>query len=319
MAKSVKKLHEERSILYNASIENHKRYIDKNSGLFKSEFVEHRDCPVCSNDDCITIFTKEGGTYVKCKNCSMIYTNPAFTDSALNDYYSINHDLQSTIVENDQEFYLSLYNKGLKSIESTNTSKDKILDIGCSSGVFLDLAKQNGWLTYGIELNSKEAAYASKKKHIVHTQLLENISFDTKFDAITMWDVFEHLKDGEYYLNLMKNLLNKDAVIFLQIPSSDSLAAKILREKCNVFDGLEHVNLYGVKTIDMLTQKCGLEIIGIQTVISEIGVINNYLNYEDPYLGNTDNRENIPNIIDEKRVHENLQGYKLQIVLGVKK
>ncbi len=83
-----------------------------------------------------------------------------------------------------------------------------------------------------------------------------------------------------------------------------------------MFDGLEHVNLYGLETITKLANKCGLKVLSTKTVISEVGVINNYLNYEDPYLGNTQNKENIPNVITEEEVLETLQGYKIQIVLG---
>lgn len=146
--------------------------------------------------------------------------------------------------------------------------------------------------------------------------LLEKIDFDIKFDVITMWDVFEHIIDGEFYLNYMKTLLSDNGVIFLQIPSSDSLAAKILQKHCNMYDGLEHVNLYGVETIKKLADKCNLEIMSLKTVI---GVINNFLNYENPYLGNTTNKDFIPNLIDEKKIHETLQGYKLQVILGEKK
>ena len=316
MSKTVKELHEERSVLYNVSIDNHKNYIDKETNLFKDEFVEHRVCPVCNCDDTIKIFTKEGGTYVKCKNCEMVYINPVFTDEALTDYYTNNHDLQAKIVQNDMEFYISIYQQGIDAVEKQNFCSRNLLDVGCSSGVFLDLAKKNDWITHGVELNTKEAEYAASKQHEVYTELLENITFNKKFDLITMWDVFEHLKDGEFYLKHMKSLLNKKGVVFLQIPSSDSLATKILREKCNMFDGLEHVNLYGLETITKLANKCGLKVLSTKTVISEVGVINNYLNYEDPYLGNTQNKENIPNVITEEEVLETLQGYKIQIVLG---
>lgn len=318
MEKSVKEIHKDRIKLYNSSIENHKKYIDPSTGLFAVEHVENRACPVCSSDKSETIFSKEGGTYVICSKCRMVYINPVFTDAALTDYYQNNHAVQSEIVENDQDFYVSLYSKGLDSIEKNIKNRSAILDIGCSSGVFLDLALKRGWKTNGVELNEKEAEYASKKQHTIHNKLLQDVVFDVKFDAITMWDVFEHIKDGAYYLNYMKNLLSDGGVIFLQVPSSDSLAAKMLREKCNMFDGLEHVNLYGVKSLELLCERCGLKILGLTTVIPEIGVMNNYLNYDDPYLGGTDNKTNIPNVIDDKKLLDNLQGYKIQAVIGVK-
>ncbi len=317
MEQTVKDLHQQRSKLWDASIANHKRYLNSKTGLFDSKWTENRPCPVCKEDNCIAIFGKEGGVYVKCLTCEMVYINPVFTDSAITHYYQSNHSVQSEIVENSDAFYVNLYNQGLDSIEKISP-KGTILDIGCSSGVFLDVAKKRAWQTHGVELNENEFEFAKKKGHHVHNALLETIDLKTTFDAITMWDVFEHIKDGEFYLKMMSKLLNKDGVIFLQIPSSDSLAAKILQEKCNMFDGLEHVNIYGVKTITQLAEKCGLTVLHIQSVISEIGVINNYLDYENPYLGNTTNKTYIPNLIDEKTLHEKLLGYKLQVVLGAK-
>lgn len=319
MDKTVKEIHNERSKMWNASIANHKKYLNQKTGMFEEEFVETRPCPVCKSSNELEIFCKEGGRYVKCQDCNMIYLNPVFNDMSLKDYYENNHIEQSKIVENDvDDFYLNLYSSGLNDIQNSFPNIKNILDIGCSSGSFLDLAREKGLLTYGVELNQAEYELAVNKGHVVYNELFEKIIFNESFDAITMWDVFEHIKDGESCLKSMKKRLSPHGVIFLQIPSSDALAAKILRERCNMYDGLEHVNLYGVETIQMLANECDLEVINLKTVISEIGVINNYLNYEDPYGGSTLNKDYIPSLIDEKRIHESLQGYKLQVVLGHK-
>lgn len=315
MEPSVRDLHQERVKLWDAGIANHAKYINKKTNLFEKKWVQHRNCPVCKQDNYVKMFEKEGGEYVKCLECSMVYSNPIFTSDALTDYYKNNHASQAELVQSDNTFYVNLYNKGLDSIEKI-TKVDSILDIGCSSGIFLDTAQKRNYETNGIELNKKEFELTKEKGHIAYNDLLQNLSFDKKFDAITMWDVFEHIGDGEANLNDMKNVLSADGVIFLQIPSADSLAAKILQEKCNMFDGLEHVNLYGVDTITKLAEKCGLKVLHLESVISEIGVINNFLNYEHPYFGTTTNKKFIPNLINEETLHEKLLGYKLQIVLG---
>ena len=317
MSQTVKELHKKRKIMWDKSIENHTKYIDSNTGMFFGKYTKNRVCPVCESKDELEIFIKEGGRYVKCQECSMVYLNPVFQDYAIKEYYENNHTIQAEVVESDTDkFYTNIYNNGLSDINKCASNHDNILDIGCSSGLFLDLAKTKGFKTYGVELNQAECLLAKDRGHVVHNNLLENINFDSRFSAVTLWDVFEHMIDGEFYLNQIKRVLLDDGIIFMQIPSSDALAAKILREHCNMFDGLEHVNLYNVKTINMLAKKCGLKVLNIKTVISEIGVINNYFQYEDPYFGNTKNKGDIPNLIDENKIHESLQGYKLQVILG---
>ncbi|MFY9143273.1 class I SAM-dependent methyltransferase [Sulfuricurvum sp.] len=314
-ARVPKEIHQERLKMHLANVADRQKYFDPETMEFFDTLVEERECPVCHKNHEQFIFFKDGGRYVKCRECAMIYLNPVFKNEHLENHYRNNHDCQSEIVTNDSEFYTALYTKGLRAIEAV-TSKGNILDIGCSSGNFLDCAVQSNWKTFGVELNEKESAYAVQKGHTVYNQLLESVNFTEKMDAVSLWDVFEHLKDGRSYLEQIKALLSDTGVIFLQIPSADSLAAKMLREKCQMFDGIEHVNLYSYKAIEKLAHECGLEIMSCETVISEIGVMNNYLNYDDPYLGETTNLLSVAGLIDEKALHDARMGYKMQLVLG---
>lgn len=92
---------------------------------------------------------------------------------------------------------------------------------------FLDLSKQQNRHLWSDLI--KQNLSLLKKGHKVFNELLENISFDAKFDAITMWDVLNILLMVNFNLNTMKNLLTENGVIFLQIPSSDALAAKFCK------------------------------------------------------------------------------------------
>lgn len=309
-----KDIHQERLKMHNANVANRVQYFNTQTGFFHEELLEERVCPACKEEKEQFLFFKDGGRHVKCMGCEMIYLNPVFKDENLEKHYRNNHDLQSEIVASDSEFYTNIYQKGLDSIQIA-TAVGNILDIGCSAGTFLDLAKKANWSTFGVELNEQEASYASAKGHSIYNKFLHEVTFDEKMDAICLWDVFEHLKDGEAYLNEMKPLLSENGVIFIQIPSADSLAAKILQEKCNMFDGIEHVNLYSFKAIEKLAKKCGFVVEGCETVISEIGVINNYLNYEDPYFGGTNNTKTLFNSLDEEWLHAKKMGYKMQLVL----
>ena len=71
--------------------------------------------------------------------------NPVFKDDVLEEYYRKNHTLQGEMVSEEKEFFIKTYTKGLKLIQEANKNKGKILDVGCSIGIFLDLAKKNLW------------------------------------------------------------------------------------------------------------------------------------------------------------------------------
>ena len=318
MNRIVKEIHNKARIdMWDQSIENHNFFIDNSTGFFRDEFIEERACPACQKNQTNKLFVKSGGQYVKCISCAMVYLNPVFTDESLIQYYTNNKVEQGIVVADDMSFYHELYSQGLTSAHK-KTERGNLLDIGCSTGIFLDVARDKGWNTFGLELNKIEFSVAKEKGHNVFNTLLEDIKFTNKFNIISLWDVFEHIKDGNKTLMLIKDLLTNDGVILLQIPSIDSLAARIMQDKCNMFDGLEHVNLYGVNSLKTLVDNNNLEILDIQSVIPELGVLNNHLNYQDPYKGDSNNFNSVLNLFSDEQVLNSLLGYKLQVVIGCK-
>lgn len=311
-----KALHDQRAFSYARIREYRQKFIDPATGKLDLKYVHERACPVCGETKTTALFDKSGGTYVKCQACTMVYTNPVFTEDALKTYYRDLDTGQGEIVVNESAFYREIYQRGLQAI-SKYQQKSTLLDLGCSTGFFLDLAKGAGWTTSGIELGTAEAEVAKQKGHIVYTEPIEQLKFEQPFDVITLWDVFEHIPDGKAFLRTLGSRLNTGGLVFMQIPSSDALAAKVLRKECHMFDGLEHTNLYNPSTIKQIAGACGFEVVDLQSVISEIAVLNNYLSYEDPYFGASryDNHAGLLGVIGEDVLHQNLLGYKLQVVL----
>jgi 2-polyprenyl-3-methyl-5-hydroxy-6-metoxy-1,4-benzoquinol methylase len=320
MSDKIKQIHSgKRLLLHKQGLDNRNKYINVDNNLFYENLLENRKCPVCFVKNQKNLFNKWGGTYVQCNSCNMIYLNPVFKDIELSNYYETNVAEQGEVVSDDVLFYEKIYTSGLSMVATEVKKGANLLDIGCSSGVFLDIAKSKGWNTYGIELNNIEYSVVKKKDHKVYNKNIIEVEFPEQFDLITLWDVFEHIKDGYNYIKYIQGLLTKDGVIFLQIPSIDSIAARIMREKCNMFDGLEHVNLYGIESLTKLVEASGMKILNIKSVISELSVLNNYLNYSDPYKKEcNDCCYDFSSIIPEDKILDILQGYKLQVVIGRK-
>jgi 2-polyprenyl-3-methyl-5-hydroxy-6-metoxy-1,4-benzoquinol methylase len=221
-------------------------------------------------------------------------------------------DGQSFVSKKEKIYYNNIYNKGLSKILKFSNKLRTILDIGCSSGIFLDLAKKKNLITYGVELNKKELKLVSSK-HVIFSKNIFDFHYDRKFDCITMWDVIEHIKDTNLLLKRIYNMLSPNGIFFFQTPNAFSAASTILNKNCNMFDGIEHVNLFSLKNIHLIAKKNNFKILSIETIISEIPIINNYLEFKDIYLGDS-RKSKLFQIIDEKKLHKNLLGYKFQVV-----
>lgn len=103
----------------------------------------------------------------------------------------------------------------------------KVLDIGCSSGVFLKELKEMGFdekNLFGIDI-SEVAIENAKQNGLENTFVMDaqNITLDEKFDVIIASDCLEHLKEDEKALKNWYELLNKNGVAFIFVPAFMSL------------------------------------------------------------------------------------------------
>jgi 2-polyprenyl-3-methyl-5-hydroxy-6-metoxy-1,4-benzoquinol methylase len=92
----------------------------------------------------------------------------------------------------------------------------KVLDVGCGGGLFLSLLKQQGADVIGIELSDSRAQYAKAKhrlvidKHPIESDHWQS-GYATYFDAVTLWDVIEHVNYPLQTLQSVANVLKEGA------------------------------------------------------------------------------------------------------------
>ena len=89
------------------------------------------------------------------------------------------------------------------------------------------------------------------------------------------------------------------------MPNIDSLATRILHEKNVTFAGDSHVNFFNVDTLTRLLSDTGFMVRDAETVLTELGTINNYLNFEDPYFGEG---RTVLDVLTPGYIHEHLLG-----------
>ena len=103
----------------------------------------------------------------------------------------------------------------------------RILDIGCGGGLFLSLLKQKGAQVLGIELSDSRAQYAKSKhqieidKHPIESYFWQ-IGYAQQFDAVTLWDVIEHVNFPQQTLRSAANVLKPGGLLLIDTPCRDS-------------------------------------------------------------------------------------------------
>jgi 2-polyprenyl-3-methyl-5-hydroxy-6-metoxy-1,4-benzoquinol methylase len=103
----------------------------------------------------------------------------------------------------------------------------RVLDIGCGGGLFLSLLKSQGANVVGIELSDSRAQYASKKHGLeIHKRPIESDfwqkGYPNYFDAVTLWDVIEHVNFPSRTLQSAANVLKKGGLLLIDTPCRDS-------------------------------------------------------------------------------------------------
>lgn len=301
------------------------QFLDVKNGMLKESLAKWRNCPVCTNNDYEVSFVKKGFRYCRCRHCNMLYVNPILHEHTSLDAYQYgevsNKVLEVLLSKTQREFDQPKFLKALELIEEITpaTSGRRLLDVGCSVGHFLEVARSLKWNGMGIELNEAAADHAeSKGFQVIRRPLVVGLFPAESFDVVTMWDVLEHIPDPEYILGVIEEILAPDGLFCLIVPNADALAARIMREKCTMFRGSSHVNIFNRHTLSSLMERLGFECRNMISLIGEINVINNWLSYQDPYRGDSIEKKSVLNLINEKTMHENFLGYKL-FCIGTKK
>ena len=190
-------------------------------------------------------FTVSGETYEVMFNSSydMLVTSPVPVN--LEEYYKsedyISHtDSKKSILD---KIYQIVKNYTLKRklslINSFKNDTKSILDVGAGTGDFLNVCKNNGWNTIGVEPNISAINIAAEKGVFLEENL-DKIQ-DKKFDIITLWHVLEHVEMLSDYILKLKKLLSDNGRLIVAVPNHKSYDALHYKEFWAAFDVPRHL------------------------------------------------------------------------------
>lgn len=198
------------------------------------------------------------------ENLDMLITSPQPDLENLGRYYEsedyISHtDNKRSVFEKAYHFVKSIALKNkLNLINSEQSKKGKILDIGAGTGDFLLTAKNDGWNVIGVE-PSERAKNIAKQKGISFVDEISELE-NNSFDVITMWHVLEHVPNLELQIQELKRLLKPTGTLIVAVPNFKSFDAKHYGEFWAAFDVPIHFWHFSKKAIKSLFEKVDMKL-----------------------------------------------------------
>ena len=266
------------------------RFINPETGKIFEKYVERVLCPVCGVDDATFVFEKDGFDFVQCRQCGLLHVNPQLTlevqDSIYKESKTADHWIKVQKKNKEQTWNMEKkYKPALDELAKLMPEKGRLLDVGCSIGQFLTLARDDGWDVEGVELNSDAAEIARKDYDLtIHNKKLHECDFpEEAFDVVTLWGVFEHLTDPNGILTDIKKVLKKDGLLLLFVPSGHSVIIRMTRQLNSTVSGRAHLWYFTPETMGKILAKNGFEKAAEFSILPQLHEIEHFLRYHTMY------------------------------------
>ena len=229
-------------------------------------------CPLCGSSQRMDLLDKEGGHYVQCSDCRLVYTSPAQSDEHLKqiaEEWAVKHQAsaEKTVWEGNPAVQQLIYGPRVSALERYRKN-GRILDIGCSTGDFLAYAQDQGWQVYGSELAQHTSNIARQNLQAeVRSGSFETSGFEAAFfDVVTMWDVIEHVLDPQKFLQEAFRILRPGGALVLYTPNYDSLTRYLIFDRWRALIPDRHLCVFNRHTIRRIIEQSGGSVRSIRSM-----------------------------------------------------
>lgn len=203
--------------------------------LTEKKYEKPDKCILCDFNGEIPLFEViNSSTVFECPSCGLQFTYPMkvmnYNEAYKKEFedllgfsslpYDSYQNLEDEFIEIEKWSRLPRFNVLLPIL--SQIPKGKLLDIGCSTGFFMLIAKKFGFEVYGMEA-SEEAVKKGREKYnlpIVHALSFDELSEQYKnlYDVITAFEVLEHVHEPLKFLKNIYSFLKEDGILILSCP-----------------------------------------------------------------------------------------------------
>lgn len=225
-------------------------------------------CNHCGRD--VTRGVHNISRLVSCLNCGLIYVNPrpAFEELARQYGDQYFHCAEPTFggyedYEADRDDIHATFRRRAALLKPwLKSERPRLLDAGCATGLFLEVARAADWDAEGLDISSYALSKARERGFRVHQGTLPDPALpDESYDVITLWDVIEHVPDPAAVVRDCRRLLKPGGLLAMSTPDAGSVPARLLGGKWLGFRSIdEHLYFFSHASMSAMLERAGLRV-----------------------------------------------------------
>ncbi len=259
------------AVFYDRMASKAKSLVDPATGTLSEKYSETAPCPSCGSGSFSSRFIKNGFRYVTCNACELVYINPQLTQDALalayNDEELRSFFMNEILLSSGESGQRKEFEKRTRRVSSLVTrSNPRLLDVGCAAGNFMMIAKEKGFTVEGLELDELYVDHAVKKRGLkVHKATLHEMHYpEGSFDAVTMWDILEHLPKPMDTLSEVSRILAPGGVLALTTINHACINQRILGDRWRYWMPPDHICSFTPKVLEQMLNKADFSVVSVK-------------------------------------------------------
>lgn len=193
---------------------------------------------------------------VRCRDCTHAFCSPL----PKNIYKNYEDVIDKEYLRHSQTRKLSA--KSVLNIISDYVPSGRLLDIGCATGDFLEVAKDFGYSVEGLELSEWSSEIVRSKGIKIYKELLSSLShrFPGRYDIITMLGVIEHFQNPLAEMLHINRLLKPGGILVIWTGDVDGIMSRALGRRWWYWQG-QHIQYFTNSSLSHLASLTGFKYI----------------------------------------------------------
>lgn len=167
---------------------------------------------------------------VQCSGCGVVRALPELTTGDIAELYA---DTEDEIYLEQEDARRELFAWAVDKFNAYAVPEKRMIEFGSHLGLFLDTARQGGWMARGVEPSAWAVKTGRKRFGVAIEQgLIEDV--ETPIDpygAVVMFDMLEHVVDPIEALKAARRCVHDDGIVAVSTINIDSIHGRLRKDR----------------------------------------------------------------------------------------